>query len=419
MQQKLMKKTGNLNDDVKSMKCTSEEKTTSHQSVLSADVLEAGKRTNAKSSEKNLTVIESNLFGSNSIFDSINLNDIATPQSTKLDKNKKSPDSVDPYNDDIINRVLQIERLQNNFKAVSQCQLNVNSVPTNDKTNQKNKNNKELNLLQDNYDEIIANVELPQSEDLLTPISYGEEQNHKLNRTLTQCKNSPTKNKPCNVAQKLISESSSNDMFEHYNHPAKNVRESYLMSVSRNVDKENIVSCSQKERGSVENRKDKINVTVGNLDSVVDEDSRRKITSKNNMSHEKDKFLENVDMNKKSLDKEISTKSASQPHIDDEIQRKAVANKELNLKDNSVENDSLSCLDITIQQANLQMFEKDLFNTTAIQNKKNTVNISKGDSSQEEQLHTPPKRKQSADMKNAASEVSEFHIYKYNILVNL
>jgi len=372
------------------MRDPSEENPAKHQSSRSSNTLKMEKHKNVKSSQKS-SARESDMFESNSLFTSENL-DYILQQSTKLNvDNTSTKKVVDSSNDDIINRVLQIDRSRGN----AACQP-PDSAPRNDLTSQKEKDSKEY-LLQDNFDEIIACVEQPQSEDF---ISCSEQSNRNPNRPLAKQKTSnclAMTDESCDVMQEtpIVPPSSTNDMFEHYS--PRNVKILPTMNViSSNSDKEN-VACSQKRRDYVSDQKDKKDAAANA--NAIDKDSRKKITSKHNVSREKEKFLE---------ERNKSTRSAGRLHVDDNETQRTTADNESNSKDDTFEHDSL--MNITQHQVQLQMFEEDLFGIAA-RNQIKTQILQK-DLSQKEQ-HTPRKRKQNSQDKNTEPGVSICNITRY------
>jgi len=390
-QKKLTKESKNTQNSVKSIRDPSEENSAKHQSSCSNNTLEMEKHKNVKSSQKS-SARESDMFESNSLFNSENL-DYILQQSTKLNvDNTSTKKIVDSSNDDIINRVLQIDRSRGNADA---CQP-PDSAPRNDLTSQKEKDSREY-LLQDNFDEIIACVEQPQSEDF---VPCSEQSSRNPNRPLAKQKTSnclAMTDESCDVMQEtpIVPPSSTNDMFEQYS--PRNVKKPAAMNViSSNSDKEN-VACSQKRRDYVSDQKDKKDA-VTNADAI-DKDSRKKITSKHNISREKEKFLE---------ERNNSTRSPSRLHDDNETQRTTAGN-ESNSKDDTFEHDSL--MNITQQQVQLQMFEEDLFGIAA--RKQMKKKILQKDLPQKEQ-HIPKKRKQNSEGKNTEPGVSVCNIVRYH-----
>lgn len=365
-----------------------EENSTSHQSSHSTNALKMEQRKNIKSSQKS-SARESDMFESNSLFNSENL-DYMLQQSTKLNADNTSKKIVDSSNDDIINRVLQIDRSRNNA-----CQP-LDSAPRNDITSQKEKDSREY-LLQDNFDEIIASVEQPQSEDF---IPCTEQPDRNPNRRLAKQKTSnclATTDESFAAMQEtpLLPASSTNDMFEYYS-PRNTRKPPITNAISRNSDKENVV-CNQKRHSYVSNQRDRKDETA-NADAI-DKDSR-KIVSKHGVSREKEKFLD---------EHNASTQSASRLHVNDgETQRATVAGNES--KDNTFEHDSL--MNITQHQVQLQMFEEDLFGIAATRNQTKITNtISQMDSPSQKEQRTPRKRKQNIQNKN--TEVIVYTITQY------
>lgn len=394
-QKKLTGESKNPNS-VKSMISPPEEDSAGHQSSRSSNnTLKTEKRKNAKSSQKS-SAKESDMFESSSLFNSENLDYILQQQqSTNLNAEfgtaKKIVDSE--TNDDIINRVLQIDRSRSNPGACRPSDF----TSRNDIINQREKDSGEY-LLQDNFDEIIANVEQPQSEDF---IPCTEQPDRNPNRPLAKQKTSNCSamtDEPCGAGQEtpIVPPSSTNDMFEY--HSPRNVRRSSTTNtVSRNSDKENI-ACSQKRHGYVGDQGDRKDATA-NV-NAIDKDSCQKIVSKNNVSREKEKSLE---------ERNTSIQSAGRLHIDDDERATSAGNKSSS-KDDTFGHDSL--MNITQHQAQLQMFENELFGIAA-RSQTRTKIISQDDPFPTEQ-RTPRKRKQTTQDKNMESEVRLFcytHFY--------
>ncbi|KAG5314647.1 BRCA1 protein, partial [Pseudoatta argentina] len=387
MQTKLMKESKNSQNSFKSTKSRFEEIPASHQSSHSSNALNTEK--NSKPSQKSFAR-ESDMFESNSFFNSDNVDYIL--QSTK-NTNDTSKKIADTSNDDIINKVLQIDRSRSNTDG------RPDSVSRNDITNQREKDNREL--LQDNFDEIIANVEQPQSEDF---ISCSEQPDRNPNRPLAKQKTSnclAMTDESCGIIQETpaISPSSTNDMFEQYSSrnvkklPATNAiskfQETFNEWITKYPDKEN-VACNQKRHGYVGDQRDR-NDSMTNADAF-DKDSRKTIASKHNVSREKEKFSE---------ERNVLIQSASRLDIsNDNIYRAAVADNESISKDDSF-NDSL--MNITQHQVRLQMFERDLFGI-ASQNQTKTIKMNSQNDLSQREARTPKKRKQNIQDKNTESE---------------
>lgn len=387
MQTKLMKESKNSQNSLKSTKNRPEEIPASHQSSRSSNALNMEK--NSKPSQKS-SARESDMFESSSFFNSDNVDYIL--QSTK-NANDTSNKIVDSSNDDIINKVLQIDRSRSNTDG------RPDSPARNDITIQRKKDNRVL--LQDNFDEIIANVEQPQSEDF---IPCSEQSDRNPNRPLAKTSNCLTMtDESCGIMQETptIPPSSTNDMFEQYS--SRNVKKLPVMNaiskfqetfnewITKHPDKEN-VACNQKRRGYVSDQRDrKDSMTNAN---AFDKDSPKTVASKHNVSREKEKFLE---------EHNVSIQSAGQLDVNnDEIYRATVADNESISKDDTF-NDSL--MNITQHQVRLQMFEQDLFGIASQNQTKATKMNLQNDPSQREQ-RTPKKRKQNIQDKNTESEVS-------------
>lgn len=369
------------------MRSLSEENLADHQSSCSSNILKVDRRKNTKSSQKS-SMRESDMFESSSLFNSENLDYILQQQPTKLNEDDVSKKIMGSSNDDIINRVLQIDRSRSNPGA---CRPPDSS--RNDIASQKEKDSREY-LLQDNFDEIIANVEQPQSEDF---IHCTVQPDRNPNRPLAKQKTSnclAMTDESCDAMQEtpIVPPSSTNDMFEY--HSPRNVRKSSATNtILRNSDKEN-VACSQKRHGYMGDQKDRKDA-MANADAI-DKDSCKKIVSKHNVSREKEKFLE---------ERNASIQSTGRPHVD-ETQRKTITGNRSNSRDETFEHDSL--MNITQHQAQLQMFEEDLFGIAA-RNQKSKKIISQGDLSPKEQ-HTPRKRKQNV---STAPGVSVCFVTRY------
>lgn len=389
----------NSQSSVKSMRSAPEESSASHQSSHSRNApSEMEKRKNSKSSQKS-SARDPDMFESSSFFDSENV-DYILRQSTTRPKEDTSKRIEDSTNDDIINRVLEIDRSRGNTDA---CRPPPDSVPRNNITSQREKDNGE-HLLQDNFDEIIASVEQPQSEDF---IPCTEQPDRNPNRPSAKQKTSnclAMADESCGVMQEetpIVPPSSTNDMFEHYSprnitklpHETTNaIARSQDSFISRSSDKEN-VACSQKRHGHAGDQRDGKDAAA-NVDAI-DKDSRKRVVSRHNVSREKEKtsFEE----------RNTLIQSAGRLRVDDadgETQRATAAGNESNPKDDTFEHDSL--MNITQHQMQLQMFEEDLF-SVAVQNRTKTKMISQDDSFRKEQS-TPGKRKQNNQDKNTESE---------------
>lgn len=382
-QKKLTNESKNNQNSVKSS--PPEENSAGHQSRSSNNT---EKRKNAKSSQKS-SAKESDMFESSSLFNSENLDYILQQQPTNLKADNTAKKIVDSEtNDDIINRVLQIDRSRSNPGACRPSGFTMR----NDIINQREKDSGEY-LLQDNFDEIIASVEQPQSEDF---IPCTEQPDRNLNRPLAKQRTSNCSamtDEPCGVQETpIIPPSSTNDMFES----PRNVRRSSTTNIiSRNSDKENI-ACSQKRYGYVGDQRDRKDATANA--NAIDKDSCKKIVSKHNVTREKEKFLE---------ERNTSIQSAGRLHVDDdETQRATSAGNRSNSKNDTFGQDSL--MNITQHQAQLQMFEDDLFGIAARSQTRATKMISQ-DNPFPTQQRTPRKRKQTAQDKNMEAEVSVYY----------
>ncbi|XP_077281416.1 uncharacterized protein LOC143908037 isoform X2 [Temnothorax americanus] len=373
-------------NSLKSMRTPPEENSADHQSSRSSNAPKIEKPKNTKSSQKS-SAKESDMFESSSLFNSENLDYILQQQPKLNTDDNTSKKIADSSNDDIINRVLQIDRSRSNPDA---CRP-PGSTPRNDITRQREKNSKEY-LLQDNFDEIIASVEQPQSEDFI-PCTERPDRNP--NRPSAKQKTSnclAMTDESCGGAMQetpIVPPSSTNDMFEC--HSPRNARKSPATNTSsRNSDKEN-VACSQKTHGYGSDQRGRKDATV-NADAI-DKDSHNKIVSKHNVSREKEKFLE---------ERNTWIQSADRLHLDDsKKQRTTISGNRSNSKDDIFEHNSF--MNITQQQAQLQMLEEDLFGIAARNQARATKVISQNDPSPKEQ-RTPRKRKQNIQDKNMEPE---------------
>lgn len=345
-------------------------------------------------SQKSLTMRESDMFESSSIFNSDNVDYILQQSGSKI-----SEKIAEASNDDIINKVLQIDRLQSNTNA---CR-SLDSTLRNNRMSQKEKNSKEY-LLQDNFDEIIANVELPQSNEDTIPCT-----NQPINHNLKSCPLAKQRmsnclamtDEPYGAAQEtpILSASSTHDIFEYY--PSKNIKRSATPAILENFGKENIVSHGQKKHDCTIDRKDKRNVTA-NIDTI-EENPCRRITSKHNVAQEREKFFDESSSLAQHINVSIN-QSINRSHIDDgTMQRPIVAGDELNL---TTDNLFDSLMNVTQHQFQLQKFEEELLGITVNQNQRRTITLQE-DPTQEEQ-HTPEKRKKDTQDKKTAAEVSAY-----------
>ncbi|XP_070156026.1 uncharacterized protein [Polyergus mexicanus] len=346
-----------------------------------------------QANRKSLTMRESDMFESSSIFNSENV-DYILQQSTGYNESKISEEIAEASNDDIINRVLQIDRLQSNADV---CRP-LDSTLRNNGMSQREKNSKEY-LLQDNFDEIIANVELPQSSENTIPCT-----NQAISRNLKFCPLTKQRisnclamtDEPYGAAQEMLSASSTHDIFEHC--PSKNIRRSAIPVTLENFGKENIVSHGQKKHDCAVDRREKRNVTA-NIDTI-EENPCRRITSKHNVSQEREKFFEESSSFAQHIN--VSIQSTNRSHVDDgTMQRPIVAGDELNL---TTDNLFDSLMNVTQHQDQMQKFEEELLGIPANQNQRKTTKITlQKDSTQEEQ-HTPEKRKKNTQDKKAMIE---------------
>ncbi|XP_012055211.1 PREDICTED: uncharacterized protein LOC105618280 [Atta cephalotes] len=382
VQTKLMKESKNSQNSLKSTKSQSEEILASHQSSHSSNALNMEK--NSKPSQKSFAR-ESDIFESSSFFNSDNVDYILQSTKNANDTSKKIANSS---NDDIINKVLQIDRSRSNTEG------RPDSVSRNNITSQREKDNREL--LQDNFDEIIANVEQLQSEDF---IPCSEHPDH--NRPLTKQKTSNCLtmiDESCGIIQETLtmSPSSTNDMF----YSSRNIKklsatnaiskfqETFNEWIIKHSDKEN-VACNQKRHGYMGDQRDKSNSLI-NIDTF-DKDSRKTVTSKHNVSREKEKFPE---------ERNVLIQSASRLDVNNDKIYATVTDNESISKDDTFDD---SLMNITQHQVRLQMFERDLFDTVSQNQIKTTKMNSQNDPSQREQ-RTPKKRKQNIQDKNTEPE---------------
>lgn len=352
-----------------SIRNLSEEKLTSHRPV------------NQKSLMR-----ESEMFESNSIFNSENLDYLLQQPTYKgHNGNKISGKIAKSNNDDIINKVLQIDRSQNNSKA---CR-SLNSATRNIEMSQREKNSGECkSLLQDNFDEIIANVELPQShEDMIPCTNQPIKSNFKSRLSEQKTSNYlAMTDEPCGAVQEtpVLSVSSTNDIFEHYS--PKNLRKRGTIATLENVEKKIVKSPDQKRHDCTIDRGDPC---------------QKRIISKHNMKHKKEEFFEESS----SLAQHINI-STDRPHIDDGTMQKPIV-------DNETTDDFFdSLMDVTLHHVQLQKFEKELFDTSAKNQNQQTTKIILQEDSQKKQ-HTPEKRKKDTQDEMAAVEVSAYCLYNF------
>ncbi|KAL6255847.1 hypothetical protein P5V15_013089 [Pogonomyrmex californicus] len=365
MQKKLMREGENSQNSVKSTRQRlSEENLASQRSSTGTFETEKHK-SHVKSCQKSP---KESMFESNSLFSSTNIDYMMQQLDSK--DNTKSQKVTDPSNDDTINRVL--DRSESNLDSRRPS----GSTSQKDMASQREKDSRE-DLLQDNFDEIIASVEQSQSEDV---IPCTEQLDRNPNRPLAE-------QKPSNCLAMtdelyrtmqdslIIPASSTTDMFEH--HSSKNVRKPYTRTniILRNSDKENVASSNIKKRNFMNDQRDREGATAS-VDAI-DKDSHKKIVSKYNASQEKGKSEErNVSIRLTDVD-------------DNEGQRATAVGNESSSKNDVSEQDSL--MNITQHQVQLQMFEEDLFGITDMRNQMRTT--SQSNLSQQEQ-RTPKRRKQ-------------------------
>lgn len=365
------------------------------QSSASINFSQSQRRGSATLSGKNTN---SDLFESNSIFNPEGLELLTLQQPSGK---SKSPDSMDPFND-IINKVMLIDRSQQNNPDA--CRSTGGAAPrTNgdDETGQRDEN--VCDLLQDNFDEVIANIELPQSEDVIS----GHNPDRNLNRTLTgqnasscpamtnEPRGAPTRHNP------MVPASSTVDIFEScgYTAAGKGAKKTQPSGTSGNSDKENTVSQQRKHDHAEEDRRDKKNVGVRSPDGKA-ADRERRLASKNNVPPEKrgsfDRVAELTEGRSSSRTEEINGPAGSPSHPRE-------SNDESSAKERSSEYDTI--VNITLQQARLKMFEEDLFGAAPAR-EVTAEKRSPRDNSLAEEQRTPRKRKIAAHERNAASQVS-------------
>ncbi|XP_011636406.1 breast cancer type 1 susceptibility protein homolog [Pogonomyrmex barbatus] len=363
MQKKLMREGENSQNSVTSTRQRpSEENLASQRS--STGTFETEKHKSVKSCQKSP---KESMFESNSLFSSTNIDYMMQQLDSK--DNMKSQKATDPSNDDTINRVL--DRSESNLDSRRPS----GSTSQKDMASQREKNSRE-NLLQDNFDEIIASVEQSQSEDV---IPCTEQLDRNPNRPLAEQKSSNCLAMTDELYRTMqdsliIPASSTTDMFEH--HSSKNVRKPYTRTniILRNSDKENVAS-NIKKRNFMNDQRDREGATAS-VDAI-DKDSHKKIVSKYNASQEKGKSEErNVSIRLTDVD-------------DNEGQRATAVGNESSSKNDVSEQDSL--MNITQHQVQLQMFEEDLFGITDMRNQMRTT--SQSNLSQQGQ-RTPKRRKQ-------------------------
>ncbi|CAL1675086.1 unnamed protein product [Lasius platythorax] len=270
-------------------------------------------------------------------------------QSTRLNRGKISEEVAEASNDDIINRVLQIDRSQSHTDA---CRP-LDSAPRNNGTSQRKKNSREY-LLQDNFDEIIANVELPQSNEDMIPCTNQPTSSNLKSRLLAKQRTSnrlAMTDESCGAAQgiPMLSASSTNDIFEYYS--LKNVRRPATTATLENLGKE----------------KGNVTANVG----TIEKDTCRRITSKHNVSREREKFFDESSPPARHIND--SVQSTAQSHVDDgTLQRPIVVGDEPNLTTDSFFD---SLMNVTQHQVQLEKFEEELFGSPANRNQGRTTKI--------------------------------------------
>lgn len=347
-----------------------------------------GKLTSQRQSMKNLSMRESDMFESSSMFNSENI-DYILQQSTK---DKISKKIAEASNDDIINKVLQINRSQT---RIDTCR-SLNS-PRN-KESKKEKNSEEC-LLQDNFDEIIANVELPQTNEDMIPCINQPTSRNLIPRLLAEQRTSNylgMTDELCGAAQEtpMLSASSTNDIFEQ--HSLKNVKRPTTTATLENLGKENVASPSQKRHDCTVDRREKRNV-MANVDTI-EKDPCRRITSMNNASREREKFFDESSPPARRINDSIQ--SAAQSHVNDGTMQRPVVDDELNL---TMDNCFDSLMDVTQHQIQLQKFEEELFSSPKANQGRTTKITLEKNPSQEKQC-TPQKKKKDAQ-DNAEIEI--------------
>ncbi|XP_014472771.1 PREDICTED: uncharacterized protein LOC106743441 isoform X2 [Dinoponera quadriceps] len=385
----------NAQDTVRPMRLASEKKTSFRRfpSTLTSTSRESDKRGSVKLNE-NTTTIDSDLFfESNSIFNSEVLEQLsARPSIGRSSHSRKSQSSMDPFNDDIISKVLQIDR-----------STGVASRVDGDETSQRD----ERNSLQDNFDEAFANVELPQSEDVIpcSELPAARRNPHRnLNRTLTEQNTSSCPAMTNEPARQMTAASSTADISGYC---GKSAKKTQLNNTSENSDKENTHG-QRKHDHAEEDRRDKKNITARR----PDDKGREKVMSKNNVSQEKrvsfDRVAEATGRMSSRMEKEINVpaSSASQLRVDDDDDGKAQGRStsddhESNAKDFS----SASLMDITMQQYRLRIIEEDLFGVALTRPAAKPEKRNLPDDSFREEQRTPKKRKKGAhERSNAGSQ---------------
>lgn len=391
-----------------------QEKATPRRSFCSTNLPKEKECGNAKFSPKNT---ESDLFfESNSVFNSEGLGQLTVRQTadraSRSRKEQESPSSMDFLANDIINKVQQINWSQQNNLDVCRS-TGIASRTNDDGANQKDKDE---DLLQDNSDEIIANVELPQSEDMIAcselPVHHSPSRHH--NRTLTEQNTSSclaTTNESRDVARRMNHASSTADIFEHCGYlSGKNAKKAHQGSTTLgNSNKENTVSHDQRKHNHAEeNRRDKKNV-VSRSPGSIDKAACEKIVSKNNVSQEKRGSFDHVQVMEGTLRPEkkvnVPAELTSQANNNNNIVQRGASDDELDTKELTFD----SIMNITLQQARLKMVEEDLFGVQLARVGRKATKASldsvEDDLLREEQ-RTPEKKNRGGDQKNASSQVS-------------
>ncbi|XP_011881705.1 PREDICTED: uncharacterized protein LOC105569674 [Vollenhovia emeryi] len=383
-EKRLTKQGGNCQNSVKPMGSPPEETSAGHQSSRSSNVSRTERSKAAKSSQKS-PARESDMFESNSLFNSENLDCILQQQPTKSNADDTSRKRVDSSNDDIINRVLQIDRSRSNPGA---CRPTVStSASWNDATGQRERDSGE-DLLQDNFNEIMANVEQPQSKNLPGVEQPERNPDRPLARQKTPSYPAMTdESRRATQEAPIMFPSSTNDMFECDS--PRNSESPATNAISRDFDKKN-VACSQERHGYVSDQRDRRDATA-NVDAF-DKDSRKKIVSKHNVSREMDKSLE---------ERGGSIQSAGRLHVDDDDTQKVTIGNGSNSKDDTLEQDSF--MNITLHQARLQLFEEDLLGVAA-QNQTDARKTISQEASPREEQRTPKRRRQNTRCRDAEPE---------------
>lgn len=367
----------------------SEEETMSHSSHLA---------TNAKhkSTKASCATMESDLFGSSSVFNMVNIDNIV---SQSIRASKKEVSKVDDFNDDIINKVLEVDRSHNNLD------LQKNDI------SQRDKNDTKQHLLQDNFDEIICNVELPQNEDVILCTSRSD---HNLDFTLIDGKTSKcldTEDEFGDTVHETSAiiplTSSIDDDIDNCNYQsARNITKlassTEKLTSSSSEKKTSSSINSKKKHDHLKNKIDRKNIT--SINTIDFGDNCENVTLKDNISHKKETSVGNIELNKRQIDKESNVSSKRTDKIDKDIRGKIKSDPdESNLKDSSLEIDTL--MNVTQHQLHLQMFEEDLFGITAARDQVKTTRMTLQDNPFQAEQHTPRNRKRDAHNEKVALEV--------------